>query len=98
MSRGSDAASRSVWPLDQADACEPYVDLCEAIERGNLDGDGHGEIEPPQLREFYCVRLDVWEVMSGEMLRQIVADAGSIRQAARVLDVPRSTLGAWLRR
>lgn len=96
VSRGSNTAARSTWPLDPGETREPYLDLCEAIERGALDVDG--EIDPPRLRESYCARLDSWPRMSGELLAQIVTDAGSIRQAAKVLDVPRSTLGAWLRR
>jgi transcriptional regulator of acetoin/glycerol metabolism len=44
------------------------------------------------------VRLDSWARMEAELLAQIIADAGSVRAAAKVLDVPRSTLGARLRR
>ncbi len=34
--------------------------------------------------------------MKRAILQQVVAEAGSIREAAQVLDIPRSTLGAWL--
>ena len=36
--------------------------------------------------------------MQRELVAQIVREEGSIRRASRVLEVPRSTLGAWLRR
>lgn len=36
--------------------------------------------------------------MQRHMLQQVVAEQGSIRRAARVLGVPRSTLGSWLKR
>ena len=36
--------------------------------------------------------------MHAALIHTVVAEEGSIRKAARVLDVPRSTLGAWLRR
>jgi DNA-binding NtrC family response regulator len=36
--------------------------------------------------------------MHAALLQQVVAEEGSIRQAARILEVPRSTLSAWLRR
>ena len=42
--------------------------------------------------------LGSWESIKADLLLEIVADAGSVRQAAKVLDVPRSTFGAWLRR
>ena len=34
--------------------------------------------------------------MKRAILQKVVAEAGSIREAAHVLDIPRSTLGAWL--
>jgi transposase-like protein len=36
-------------------------------------------------------------LMRNALLQQVVEEAGSIRQAAKLLDVPRSTLGVWLR-
>jgi hypothetical protein len=35
--------------------------------------------------------------MHAALLQKVVTEEGSIRRAARVLEVPRSTLGAWLR-
>lgn len=39
-----------------------------------------------------------YQTMTRELLLQVVAEEGSIRKAAQVLAVPRSTLGAWLKR
>jgi DNA-binding NtrC family response regulator len=50
-----------------------------------------------EVGAIYVPRGD-YASMQHSMLRQVVAEAGSIRRAARVLGVPRSTLGAWLRR
>ncbi|NJK31632.1 MAG: LysR family transcriptional regulator [Deltaproteobacteria bacterium] len=36
--------------------------------------------------------------MHTSMLQLVVAEEGSIRRAARVLGIPRSTLSVWLRR
>lgn len=99
LSRGSARAARSRWPVAPAgDELElsAYLDLAEAVERGAVDGDN--AIDPPRVREVYMVRLDSWTRMEAELLGQIVADAGSIRRAATVLSVPRSTLGSWIRR
>jgi transposase-like protein len=35
--------------------------------------------------------------MKQALIRLYLAESGSIRKAARVLQVPRSTLGAWLK-
>lgn len=99
VSRGSVEAAWSTWPLPTGDEIDPtmaYADLVDAVERGSVDGDN--VIDGPELRDSYTVRLDRWELMTGELVRAIVADAGSIRSAAKVLDVPRSTLNAWVKR
>jgi hypothetical protein len=43
------------------------------------------------------VAVDSWAAMTGELLAQIVRGAGSIRRAAKVLDVPKSTLATWVK-
>jgi transcriptional regulator with GAF, ATPase, and Fis domain len=53
--------------------------------------DGH---RPPTL----TVPRGDWAAIEGEVLRTFVAEHGSIRRAALALGVPRSTLGARLRR
>lgn len=72
-----------------------YLDLIEAVERGALDGDSTTE-SPNELCDVYVVKLGSWASMEAYLLTQIVADAGSIRRASKVLRVPRSTLGSWL--
>jgi DNA-binding NtrC family response regulator len=56
------------------------------------------EVEQPRARsEMISVPRGSYALMHTAMLQQIVAEEGSIRRAARVLGIPRSTLGAWLR-
>jgi DNA-binding NtrC family response regulator len=56
------------------------------------------EVEQPRARsEMISVPRGSYASMHTAMLQQIVAEEGSIRRAARVLEIPRSTLGAWLR-
>jgi hypothetical protein len=99
VSRGSPYAASSRWPLapisdmPQADA---YLDLAEAIEQGGVAGDN--AIDPPNVRDVYMVRLDSWERMEANLLGQIVNDAGSVRNASKLLTVPRSTLARWMKR
>lgn len=45
----------------------------------------------------YEVVLERWDRMAPKLLREIVAELGSIRKAARALGLPKSTLGAWLK-
>ena len=57
------------------------------------------EIEQPRARgELISLPRGSYAAMHAALLQQIVAEEGSIRRAARVLEVPRSTLGTWLQR
>ncbi len=98
VSRGSIEAACSRWPVASGDAPDltAYDDLAEAVERGAVDGDN--AIGPPSVRDVYAVRFDSWERLAADLLGQIIADAGSVSAAAKVLDVPRATLGAWVQR
>jgi hypothetical protein len=99
VSRGCPHAAGSRWPtapVTDAPEAVAYLDLVEAVERGALDGDN--AIGPMGVNEFYIVRLDSWERMEADLLGQVIADAGAVRKAAKILDVPRATLGAWTRR
>jgi hypothetical protein len=82
-------------PVTDAPEAVAYLDLVEAVERGAIDGDN--AIGLIGVSEFYTVRLDSWERMEADLLKQVIADAGSVRKAAKVLDVPRATLGAWMK-
>ncbi|PRP98557.1 hypothetical protein [Enhygromyxa salina] len=99
LSRGSCDAACSRWPVaavgDLPDAAA-YLDLAEAVERGGVTGDN--AIDLPSVRDFYVVQLDSWDRMAADLLGQVVTDAGSVRNAAKLLEVPRSTLSAWRRR
>jgi len=48
--------------------------------------------------EFVAVARGTFREMKHNLLTQILAERGSIRRASTVLDVPRSTLGAWLKK
>jgi hypothetical protein len=96
VSRGSKVRARSRWPVAAAgDTPEvvAYDDLIEAVERGAECGDNATDTDG--VRGAYTVQLDSWSRMTADLLGQIIADAGSIRRASKVIDVPRSTLGAW---
>ncbi|WP_244923888.1 hypothetical protein [Enhygromyxa salina] len=99
VSGGSSYAASSRWPVapvgDRPQAAA-YLDLAEAVERGAIDGDN--AIDPPEVSDSYTVQLDSWERMQTDLLDQLINDAGSVRNAAKVLSVPRSTLTAWRRR
>ena len=69
-----------------------FDDLAEAVERGAVDGDNG-----LSMRCQYTVNIDTWERMRADLLRQLLADFGSIRRLARVVEVPRSTLSSWYR-
>ena len=106
VSRGSLRAARSTWPLpavDEIDGTHPYSDLAAAVLRGHMvaepDRGDSQEVEPlTQLQDVYRVRLAPWDEMLGDLLWQVRVDAGSIRKAAKVLCIPRSTLNAKLKR
>ncbi len=53
--------------------------------------------EPPASAHVLVPRGD-YESMQRALIERIVEEEGSVRQAARVLRLPRSTLGRWLRR
>ena len=50
----------------------------------------------PKMALRYTVRLDSWDHMMGALLAELIRDAGSIRKTAKVIDVPRSSLGRWV--
>ena len=54
--------------------------------------------DPPCVKPFYTVALDDWVHMEASLLAQILADAGSIRNSAKVVDVARATFGARVSR
>ena len=55
------------------------------------------DIAERTMRPTYTVERDTWASMEAALLAQLVADAGSIRRAAKVLDLSRSTLSRWVR-
>lgn len=50
------------------------------------------------VQPAYLVPMGPWSEMRDSLLLSIVTDAGSVRKAARSVNVPRSTLGHWVRR
>lgn len=65
---------------------------------GSSPGRGASSIlESREPSAIYVPRGD-YASMHGNMLRQLVAEHGSIRRAAIALGIPRSTLGSWLKK
>jgi hypothetical protein len=52
------------------------------------------QADPIGLPDRFTIPIDSWQIMTGELLAAVVRGAGSIRRAARVIDVPKSTLSA----
>ena len=69
------------------------TELVPDVQLPRMDAPG---ITTTPAREAIEVPRGDFETMKRALLRHVVAEAGSIRQAATVLGVPRSTLGAWL--
>lgn len=89
-----DACARGAVP-EVGDILDLDVAVAEALTRRfAVHREIDAELPRPRLREVYCVRLDSWDHMQSDLLAQIVGDAGSIRRAAKVIDMPRSTLSA----
>ena len=76
-------------------AVESYIDLAESARSFRLRGDG--SLDPARLRAQYSVELrSSWLRMIGDLLGQVVADAGSYQRAAAVLCVPERRLLRWV--
>jgi DNA-binding NtrC family response regulator len=55
--------------------------------------------EPPRPRgESISIPRGSYADMHAALLQHVIVEEGSIRRAARVLEVPRSTLSAWIRK
>lgn len=55
------------------------------------------ERTPPGMRNEYTVQFGSWAQMEARLLAQAIEDAGSMRRAAKVLGVPRSSLSVWVK-
>lgn len=99
-----EAARRFAWPGN-------VRQLRNAVTRAAVLGDGHIGAEallprpplpsngsPTSTACDVAVPRGSYRTMQRALLEQAVAEHGSIRRAATALGVPRSTLGAWLRR
>lgn len=83
---------------ERRDRGDEYGDLAEAVLRGGVRSSD--ELERPILRSSYVVELDGWDYMLAELLLNVVVDAGSVEEAAWVLELPAATLEArleWIR-
>ena len=105
VSRGSELAAHSMWPIhapDELDAREPYIDLVSATLRGRLPTSNRSEhperVPVSQVQEYYRFRIGPWDEIVGEFLTQLTLDAGSRRKAAKAIGMAPSTLSAKLRR
>jgi len=97
------AAIRAPWPGN-------IRQLRNALLRAAVAGDGpisaaalvpeapgQGRLDTPDPRRI-SVRRGTYAQMTHALLAQVIREAGSIRKAAKILEIPRSTLGAWVRR
>jgi hypothetical protein len=50
----------------------------------------------PDAVVTYSVDRDTWDVMVASLLAQVINDAGSIRRAAKMIGLPKSTLATWV--
>ncbi|MCB9715275.1 MAG: sigma 54-interacting transcriptional regulator [Myxococcales bacterium] len=95
------AAVRYPWP-GNIRALRNAVLRAGALADGPIDAEtlvptavSYPEHAPPGC---LVVPRGTWESMRRSVLQQIIADEGSIRRASKVLGIPRTTLGNWLRR
>jgi DNA-binding NtrC family response regulator len=94
-----DEATRHGWP-GNVRALRNAVLRAAALADGPI---GPELLLPEQGRRRFAssamisVPRGTYASMQAALLRTVVAEEGSIRKAARALEVPRSTLGAWLR-
>ncbi len=97
------AARRHRWP-GNVRALKNAVLRAAALHEGRIDArallseEGSGAATCKAPRDAIPVPRGTYRQMRAHLLRQIVAECGSIRQAASVLDVPRSTLAEWIKR
>ena len=75
---------------------DDYSDLAESARSFRLRGDG--QLDPARLCQRYTIELRrSWLHMIGDLLGQVVADAGSRERAATVLGVPQRRFARWVR-
>ncbi|MGB1016070.1 MAG: hypothetical protein ACPG4T_18190, partial [Nannocystaceae bacterium] len=82
------AAALSEGPITGSDLLPPT----------NRRTRGKGAPATTTSSEFVAVARGTFREMKHSLLTQVLAERGSIRRAATALDVPRSTLGAWLKK
>ena len=91
LSRERSESPRRAWR-----DVERYADLADAARGSCLRGDG--VLDVARLRPRYSLELHhSWLHMVGELLGQVVADAGCYQRAAVVLAVPERRLLRWVR-
>ncbi len=93
------AARRHRWP-GNVRALQNAVLRAAALNEGRIDARALLAEDPPggAVRDAIHVPRGTYEQMRAYLLRQVVAECGSIRRAASVLEVPRSTLAEWIKR
>lgn len=81
--------------MGSVDAAAQAIGLDRADIESRL---GRKRMLKPGLRDYYLVRTEGWARMQAGLLLAIVADATSMRAAAKLLGVPRATLSSRVRK
>lgn len=96
--RAIEAAQRHPWP-GNVRALRNCLMRAAALTDGPIDAGGLiPETRAADRAAMIQIPRGSYSDMKHALLQTIVGEQGSIRRAAKALDVPRSTLGTWLRR
>lgn len=76
---------------------DEYTDVVDVIVDGGLRAPAP-RIPAARLRQRYSVETGTWDAMTAALLLQVVADARTIAEAARVLGLPAREIEARIRR
>jgi DNA-binding NtrC family response regulator len=93
------AAIEHAWP-GNVRALRNAVLRAAALAEGPITG---ADLIPPneptrQRSDHVTIPRGTYASMHAALLLQVVREEGSVRKAARLLDLPRSTLSAWIRK
>jgi hypothetical protein len=74
-----------------------FDSACAVLAKGPFGaGMRARHIDPPGMPDEFVIKIGDWAHMHADLLSQIIGCTGSIRRAAKVMDVPRSTVNRWV--